>query len=73
MKFSIKLLADVPVSKKPLEIRMGKGKGAVDHWIAKVVPGAHIIEIHELSIVKAVKLLREIQKKLPIQTKIKTF
>lgn len=52
---------------------MGKGKGAVDHWIAKVVPGAHIIEIHELSIVKAVKLLREIQKKLPIQTKIKTF
>eukprot|EP01039_Chlorochromonas_danica_P010953 gene10953-12178_t len=72
-KFSIKLLADVPVSKKPLEIRMGKGKGAVDHWIAKVVPGAHIIEIHELSIVKAVKLLREIQKKLPIQTKIKTF
>jgi large subunit ribosomal protein L16 len=72
-KFSIKLLADVPVSKKPLEIRMGKGKGAIDHWVAKVVPGAHIIEIHELSMVKAVKLLREIQKKLPIHTKIKTF
>jgi large subunit ribosomal protein L16 len=69
-KFSIKLLTDVPVSKKPLEIRMGKGKGAVDRWIAKIVPGMPIIEMRDMSMLRATRLLKIIQKKLPIETSI---
>ena len=41
----IKIFPDVPVSKKPAEVRMGKGKGAVDHYAAKVQPGKIIYEI----------------------------
>lgn len=69
-RYSIKLLTDVPVTKKPLEIRMGKGKGGVDTWISKVTPGMSIIEMRDMSMIRAKKLLTGIQKKLPIETSI---
>lgn len=69
-KFYINLFADTPVSKKPLEIRMGKGKGAVSFWIAKLVPGSVIVELHGLVTSKAIAILEEVQKKLPIKTVI---
>lgn len=69
-KFYINLFADTPVSKKPLEIRMGKGKGAVNSWIAKLVPGFIIVELHGVVSTKAIAVLEEVQKKLPIKTVI---
>lgn len=66
----INAFACTPITKKPLEIRMGKGKGNVDHWIYKVKPGKILFEIiinHEKIGLKAFKL---IQNKLPIATKI---
>src|SRR6187399_3669489 len=41
----IRIFPDVPVSKKPAEVRMGKGKGAVDHWVAVVKPGRVLFEV----------------------------
>jgi large subunit ribosomal protein L16 len=70
---SIRLMADVPISKKPLEIRMGKGKGAVSHSIVKVRPGFKLIEMkmqNHSGIVKAYSTLKQLQKKLPIPTSI---
>lgn len=43
----IRIFPNIPVSKKPIEVRMGKGKGAVDHWVAVVKPGTIIYEIGE--------------------------
>ena len=59
-----------PKTKKPLEIRMGKGKGNVDHWVYKVQPGAMLCEIHTIYLSTALKALRNAQFKLPIKTKI---
>jgi large subunit ribosomal protein L16 len=65
-----KIFPDTPISKKPIEVRMGKGKGAVDHWVAKVSSGVSICEIEtELSAV-GVKALQQAQFRLPIKTKI---
>ena len=66
----INVFADVPISKKPLEIRMGKGKGAVDHWIAKIRVGTILCEIETSKIVVAVKALNSVKFKLPILTQI---
>jgi large subunit ribosomal protein L16 len=66
----INLTTDTPISKKPIEIRMGKGKGAVDHWVAKVSSGAIIFEIETNSNILALKALKAAQIKLPINTKI---
>ena len=46
-KLWIRIFPNIPVTKKPVEVRMGKGKGAVDHWVAVVKPGAIICEIGE--------------------------
>lgn len=69
-RFFINLFADTPVSKKPLEIRMGKGKGAVDYWIAKLTPGTTIIKLQGVENKKAISLLKGVQKKFPIKTDI---
>lgn len=66
----INIIADTPISKKPIEIRMGKGKGAVDHWIAKVSSGTMIFEIETASKILAIKALKAAQLKLPLNTKI---
>jgi large subunit ribosomal protein L16 len=46
-KLWIRIFPNIPVTKKPIEVRMGKGKGAVDHWVAVVKPGTIIYEIGE--------------------------
>ncbi len=66
----IKIIADTPVSKKPLEIRMGKGKGNVDHWVSKINSGRILFEIETNSIQLGIKALKIAQLKLPINTKI---
>jgi large subunit ribosomal protein L16 len=64
------LFPDTPISKKPLEIRMGKGKGAVDHWIFKLQPGFIICEIETQSYSNAIKALKAAQFRCPTKTKI---
>ncbi len=68
----INIIADTPISKKPIEIRMGKGKGAVDHWISKVNSGRILFEIETNSQILAIKALKAAQLRLPINTKIVT-
>ena len=67
----IPLFPQIPVSKKPNEIRMGKGKGAVDHWVCRIVAETIICEIETNSISKALKAVAFVKFRLPI--KIKTL
>lgn len=60
----------LPVTKKPLEVRMGKGKGAVDHWSCNVYSGTTLIEIAGSNMPKIERCLVFIQSKLPIKTRI---
>lgn len=71
-QIKINIVADTPITKKPIEIRMGKGKGSVDHWISKVNSGTTIFEIETSSKILAIKALKAAQIKLPINTKIIT-
>lgn len=66
----IRIFPDVPVSKKPTEVRMGKGKGVPEFWAAKVKPGRIMFEIDGVSDVIAREALRLGAAKLPIKTKI---
>lgn len=66
----INIIADTPITKKPIEIRMGKGKGGVDHWVAKVHPGTALFEIETTSTILAIKALKAAQLRLPLKTKI---
>ena len=69
-QLKINIIADTPITKKPLEIRMGKGKGAVDHWVAKVKSGIILFEIETSVKLLAIKALKTAQLKLPLKTKI---
>jgi large subunit ribosomal protein L16 len=62
----IRIIPDIPVTKKPNEIRMGKGKGAVDHWIGKVKAGQTIFELTCMLPKKAQTLLLSAAKKLAV-------
>jgi large subunit ribosomal protein L16 len=66
----IRIFPDKPVTKKPAETRMGKGKGAPDHWVAVVKPGTVMFEIGGISPDMAKKALGMASHKLPIKTKI---
>ncbi|WP_050525453.1 50S ribosomal protein L16 [Pseudorhodobacter aquimaris] len=66
----IRIFPDVPVSSKPTEVRMGKGKGSVDYWAAKVKPGRVMFEIDGVSEVIAREALRLGAMKLPVQTRV---
>jgi large subunit ribosomal protein L16 len=66
----IRIFPDVPVSSKPTEVRMGKGKGSVDYWAAKVKPGRIMFEIDGVSDVVAREALRLGAMKLPVQTRV---
>ena len=66
----IRIFPDVPVSSKPAEVRMGKGKGSVDFWSAKVKPGRVMFEIDGVSDVVAREALRLAAMKLPIKTRV---
>ena len=65
----IRLYPDVPVTKKPLEVRMGSGKGAVELWVARVKPGRIIFEVDGISIETAREALTLAAAKLPIKTR----
>lgn len=65
----IRIFPDVPVSSKPTEVRMGKGKGSVDFWAAKVKPGRIMFEIDGVSETIAREALRLAAMKLPIKTR----
>lgn len=64
--------ADTPITKKPLEIRMGKGKGAVDKWVCKVKVGTPLFTIRYCSKKIAINAFETAKIKLPILTKIMT-
>ncbi|MES2666432.1 MAG: 50S ribosomal protein L16 [Pseudomonadota bacterium] len=66
----IRIFPDVPVSSKPTEVRMGKGKGSVDYWAAKVKPGRIMFEIDGVSEVIAREALRLGAMKLPVTTRV---
>ncbi|MFW6299730.1 MAG: 50S ribosomal protein L16 [Oceanicaulis sp.] len=68
----IRVFPDLPVSKKPTEVRMGKGKGSPEYWVAKVKPGRIMFEIDGVSDEVAREALRLGAAKLPIKTKIVT-
>ena len=65
----IRVFPDVPVSKKPTEVRMGKGKGAPEFWAARVHPGRILFEIDGVSLETAEEALRLGAAKLPIKTR----
>ncbi|AJA67786.1 50S ribosomal protein L16 [Myroides odoratimimus] len=65
----IKIFPDKPITKKPLEVRMGKGKGAVEYWVAVVKPGKIMFEVGGVPISVAKEALRLAAQKLPVKTK----
>ena len=65
----IKIFPDKPVSKKPAEVRMGKGKGAPEYWVAVVKPGRVMFEMDGVDEATAREAMRLAQHKLPIKTK----
>lgn len=65
----IRIFPDKPITKKPAEVRMGKGKGALDHWVAVVKPGRIIFELDGVSGEIAKEALRLAAQKLPVKTK----
>ncbi|MBZ0201200.1 MAG: 50S ribosomal protein L16 [Ignavibacteriaceae bacterium] len=69
-KVWIRIFPDKPVSKKPLETRMGKGKGAPEFWVAVVKPGRIMFEISGVSKEIAAEALQSCSYKLPIKCKV---
>ena len=65
----IKIFPDKPITKKPLEVRMGKGKGAPEYFVAVVKPGRIMFEVSGVSIDVAKEALRLAAQKLPVKTK----
>ena len=66
----IRIFPDKPVSKKPAEVRMGKGKGATDHWVAVVKPGRILFEMSGVPHSDAVEAMRLASHKLPTSVKV---
>src|SRR5450631_1133081 len=65
----IRIYPDVPVSKKPIEIRMGKGKGTPEFWVARVKPGRILFEVDGVPVQVAKEALALAAAKLPIKTR----
>lgn len=68
-KVWIRIFPDKPVTKKPAETRMGKGKGAPDHWVAVVKPGRILFEMEGVTRVDAMEAMRLASHKLSLRTK----
>ena len=66
----IRIFPDKPITKKPQEVRMGKGKGPVDHWVAIVEPGRIMFELEGVTDRVAEESLRLAAQKLPVKTKV---
>lgn len=69
-KVYIRIFPDKPVTAKPAETRMGKGKGAVDRWVAVVKPGRVMFEVGGVDIETASEALRRASYKMPVKCKI---
>lgn len=67
-KIWIRIFPDVPVTKKPLEVRQGKGKGNVEYWVAKIQPGKMLYEMEGVDEQVAREAFRLADAKLPIKT-----
>jgi large subunit ribosomal protein L16 len=65
----IRIFPDKPVTKKPAEVRMGKGKGAPEYWVATVKPGTIMFEADGIDTTRAQEALRLAAQKLPVKTK----
>lgn len=65
----IRIFPDKPITSKPAKVRMGKGKGALDHWVAVVKPGRIIFELDGVPHEVAKEALRLASQKLPVKTK----
>ena len=70
-KVWIRIFPDKPRTKHPAEARMGKGKGAVDHWVAVVKPGRILFEIAGIGEAEAKRVHELVSHKLPIPTRLK--
>jgi large subunit ribosomal protein L16 len=67
-KIWIRVFPDLPVSRKPLEVRMGSGKGNVEYWVARIQPGRVLYEMEGVSEEVAREALRLAASKLPVRT-----
>jgi large subunit ribosomal protein L16 len=67
-KIWIRVFPDVPISKKPLEVRMGKGKGNVEYWVCKIQPGRVLYEMEGVSETIAREAFRLAAAKIPFKT-----
>jgi len=67
-KLWIRVFPDVPITKKPIEVRQGKGKGNVEYWIAQIQPGRMLYEIEGVSEVDAREAFKLAAAKLPFRT-----
>jgi large subunit ribosomal protein L16 len=65
----IRIFPDVPVSKKPIEVRMGKGKGSPEYWVCRIKPGRVLFEIDGVTVQTAKEALALAAAKLPIKTR----
>ena len=69
-KVWIRIFPDKPITAKPQEVRMGKGKGALDHWVAVVKPGRIMFEMDGVPKAVAEEAMRLAAQKLPVLTKM---
>jgi large subunit ribosomal protein L16 len=67
-KIWIRIFPDKPITKKPLEVRMGKGKGGVEYWVAQIQPGRVLFEMEGVAEDVAREAFRLAAAKLPVQT-----
>jgi large subunit ribosomal protein L16 len=67
-KLWIRIFPDVPITKKPIEVRQGKGKGNVEYWIAQIQPGRMLYEIEDVSEAEAREAFKLAAAKLPFRT-----
>jgi large subunit ribosomal protein L16 len=67
-KIWIRIFPDKPITKKPLEVRMGKGKGGVEYWVAQIQPGRMLFEMEGVAEEVAREAFRLAAAKLPVQT-----
>jgi large subunit ribosomal protein L16 len=68
----IRIFPDVPISKKPVEVRMGKGKGVPEFWICRIKPGRVMFEVDGVQAPLAKEAFRRGADKLPIRTRFVT-
>ncbi len=66
----VRVFPQIAVSQKPVEVRMGKGKGPVDHWVAKVRPGTILFELTGIPERKAEEVFKKASAKLPFKTRM---